>query len=84
MNVRGGRTSSQLISQRPLARLVGGELAKMTCSSWQIATSCLELPKSGYFLGQGHIRETATSNFKFPNEGTRQHDVEQGPKKIDT
>lgn len=36
---------------RPLARLVGGELAKMTCSSWQIATSCLELPKSGYFLG---------------------------------
>ena len=86
MNVRGGRTSSQLIPQRPLARLVGGELAKMTCSSWQIATSCLELPKSGYFLGQGHtgIRETATPNFKFPNEGTRQHNVEQGPKKIRT
>ena len=84
MRVKGDKPSSQIISQGPLARLVGGELAKMTCSSWQIATSCLELPKSGYFLGKGHIRETATSNFKFPNEGTRQHDVEQGPKKIDT
>ena len=84
MNVRGGRTSSQLIPQRPLARLVGGELAKMTCSSWQIATSCLELPKSGYFLGQGYIRKTTTPNFKFTYEDTRQQNVKQGPKTIHT
>lgn len=76
--------ASLFISQRPLARLVGGEFAKMTCSSWQIATSCLELPKSGYFLGQGHIRKTTTPNSKFTYEATRQHDGEQGPKKIDT